>query len=137
MCCSPYLLSINGCKVAFIKSDRVSSCPNIDTQIPDKMLIAVRNDRNQPHRLRWDVGERHIAVGAELDHPQVNVACTRTSAFLPYHRNNASSRFPFARSAMRHPRIHFTMCGKGFTPRNNAFRSSNAISHVCSKGKPM
>ena len=34
-------------------------------------------------------------------------------------------------------RSHFTMCGKGFTPRKAAFRSSNAISHVWRSGKPM
>ena len=34
-------------------------------------------------------------------------------------------------------RSHFTMCGKGFTPRKRAFGSSKAISHACSSGKPM
>ena len=37
------------------------------------MLIAVGHDRNQPHRLRWNIGKRNIAIGAELDHPQVRI----------------------------------------------------------------
>lgn len=34
-------------------------------------------------------------------------------------------------------RSHFTMCGKGFTPRRRAFGSSKAISQAWNSGKPM
>jgi hypothetical protein len=42
-----------------------------------------------------------------------------------------------ARPSYSMARTHFTMCGKGFTPRKRAFGSSKAICQAWSSGNPM